>query len=278
MSGWEFWIVAITGAVLTGVGKGGVPIVGALVVPVMSLAISPVAAAGLMLPVYVVSDWFGLYAYRKEFDKRVLAIAMVGLTLGVAIGWAIFGFIAHMDAGVVQTGQTTDHKQIADQWVTLLVGVIAVAFSINQLLRKPVVAAPKRAEVPSGIFWTSIAGFTSFVSHTGGPPYQAWTLPLGMKKAVFAGTSTIAFAYINAVKLIPYYFLDQITLSSLETAAVLMPVAVASVFLGVWAVRVLPERVFFRIVTWSLLVIGADLVGKGITGVEPLVALFNLFA
>ncbi len=255
MSGWEFWVVAVIGAVLTGVGKGGIPIVGALVVPVMSLVISPVAAAGLMLPVYVVSDWFGLYAYRKEFDKRVLVIAAMGLTIGVGIGWAIARFIP-------------------EDWVTVLVGTIAVAFSLNQLLRKPVIAVPKRAEVAPGLFWCAIAGFTSFVSHTGGPPYQVWTLPLGMKKAVFAGTSTIAFAYINAVKLVPYYLLGQITLNSLETALVLMPIAAAAVFFGVWAVRRLPEKLFFTFVTWSLLVIGADLIAKGLSGVEPLVALF----
>ena len=95
---------------------------------------------------------------------------------------------------------------------------------------------------------------------------------------MFAGTSTIAFAYINAVKLVPYYFLGQITLGSLKTAAVLMPVAAASVYFGVWAVRRLPEALFFRIVTWSLLVIGADLIGRGLTGVEPIMALFKLFA
>jgi hypothetical protein len=116
------------------------------------------------------------------------------------------------------------------------------------------------------VFWTAIAGFTSFVSHTGGPPYQVWTLPLGMRKAVFAGTSTIAFAYANAFKLIPYYFLGQVNLQSLETAAVLMPIAAASVFFGVWAVKVLPEKRFFQIVTWSLLLIGAELIWKGITG------------
>ena len=60
-----------------------------------------------------------------------------------------------------------------------------------------------------GLFWGTIAGFTSFVSHSGGPPYQVYTLPLKMKRTVFAGTATIAFAYINAVKLIPYFFLGQ---------------------------------------------------------------------
>ena len=247
MSGWEFWVVAVIAAVLTGIGKGGVPIVGALTVPVLSLVISPVAAAGLMLPVYVISDWFGLYAYRKEFDKRVLLIACVSMTLGVALGWAT----AHL---------------VPEAAVTVLVGVISVAFALNQLLRRQVVVAAKRAEWGKGLFWCSIAGFTSFVSHTGGPPYQVYTLPLGMKKAVFAGTSTIAFAYINAVKLIPYFYLGQINLSSLEKAAILMPVAAAAVFFGVWVVKRLPEKTFFTIVTWSLLLIGLQLIWKGLQG------------
>ena len=247
MSGWEFWIVAAIAAILTGLGKGGVPIVGALTVPVLSLVISPVTAAGLMLPVYVVSDWFGLYAYRKEFDRRVLLIACVAMTLGVGIGWATA-------------------KLIPESAVTVLVGVISVAFALNQLLRKAVVAQVRRAEWGPGLFWCSIAGFTSFVSHTGGPPYQVWTLPLGMKKAVFAGTSTVAFAYVNAIKLVPYFYLGQINLTSLETAAWLMPLAAAAVFFGVWVVKRLPEKLFFTIVTWSLLLIGLELIWKGLQG------------
>ena len=69
-------------------GKGGMPVVGMLGVPVLSLAISPVTAAGLLLPVYVLSDMFGLYAYRAAFDRRVLAIMAVGVTVGVGLGWS----------------------------------------------------------------------------------------------------------------------------------------------------------------------------------------------
>ncbi len=247
MSGWEFWVVAAIAAVLTGFGKGGLPIVGALTVPFLSLIMSPVVAAGLMLPVYVVSDMFGLYAYRREFNKRVLAITCTAMTVGVGVGWATA-------------------KLIPEAYVTVLVGVISVAFALNQIFRRPVVAQPKRAEIAPGLFWGTIAGFTSFVSHTGGPPYQVYTLPLGLKKAVFAGTSTIAFAYINALKLIPYYFLGQINLASLETAAKLMPIAAVSVFFGVWVVKRLPEALFFKIVTWSLLLIGIELIRQGLWG------------
>ena len=247
MSGWEFWLVAIIAAVLTGVAKGGVPIVGALTVPVLSLVISPVAAAGLILPVYVVSDWFGLYAYRKAFDKRVLLITCVAMTIGVGIGWATA-------------------RLIPESYVTVLVGLISVVFALNQLLRKPVTALSRRAEWGPGLFWGTIAGFTSFVSHNGGPPYQVYTLPLGLKKAVFAGTSTIAFTYINAIKLVPYFFLGQINLDSLEVGLWLAPPAAAAVFFGVWVVKRLPEKLFFQIVTWSLLLIGVELIWKGLLG------------
>ena len=245
MNGWEFWVVAVIASVLTGISKGGVPMVGSLTVPLLALVISPVAAAGLMLPVYVVSDWFGLYAYRREFDRRVLLIACVSMTLGVGLGWAT----AHL---------------IPEHWVTVLVGVISVAFALNQLLRRAVLAEPRRAEWASGLFWCTIAGFTSFVSHTGGPPYQVWTLPLGLRKAVFAGTSTIAFAFINAIKLVPYYYLGQINLNSLEVALKLAPVAAVAVFAGVWVVKRLPEKLFFQIITWSLLLIGLELIWKGL--------------
>ena len=118
-----------------------------------------------------------------------------------------------------------------------------------------------------GLFWGTIAGFTSSVSHSGGPPYQVYTLPLGMKKAVYAGTSTIAFAYVNAIKLIPYYLLGQITLHSLEKVLVLMPVAAVSVFAGVRLVKWLPEKLFFQLVTWTLLLVSVKLVWDGLASV-----------
>jgi uncharacterized membrane protein YfcA len=244
MDGFAFWALAGLAAVLVGMGKGGLPVVGMLSVPVMALVMSPVAAAGLLLPVYVVSDMFGLYAYRHAFDRRVLAIIIPGMTIGVVLGY----FTASV---------------VSEDWVTVLIGMIGVVFALNLLLRAKAVVEPRRAEVAPGIFWGTLTGFTSFVSHSGGPPYSVYTLPLGMTKAVFAGTSTIAFAYVNAIKLIPYYLLGQINLVSLEKVIVLMPVAAVSVFVGVRLVKWLPEKLFFQLVTWALLVVSIKLIWDG---------------
>jgi hypothetical protein len=247
MDGIGFWAAAAIAAALVGMSKGGVPVVGMLGVPVLALVINPVTAAGLLLPVYVVSDVFGLWAYRHAFDRRVLAIVLPGAVAGIAIGWAT--------ASVVPEAA-----------VTLLVGLIGLAFAANILLRKPVVAEPKRAEVAPGLFWGALAGFTSFVSHAGAPPYQVYTLPLGLSKAVFAGTTTIAFAVINAVKLIPYHALGQLNPGNLKVAAVLAVPAVVAVFAGVRLVQLMPERLFFRLVVWALALISVKLIWDGTRG------------
>lgn len=247
MDGVAFWTAALAASVLVGMGKGGLPAVGMLSVPVLALVINPVTAAGLLLPVYVLSDMFGLYAYRHDFDRRVLAIIVPGMVAGVVFGWAT--------------------ASLVPEWaVTALVGAIGFAFALNLLLRPKTKADPRQARVVPGLFWGSITGFTSFVSHSGGPPYQVYTLPLGLTKTVFAGTSTIAFAILNAIKLIPYWHLGQLSLANLKVALVLMPVAAASVFLGVKLVKWLPEAAFFRFVTWALLALSIKLLWDGLTG------------
>ncbi|AZL58601.1 sulfite exporter TauE/SafE family protein [Tabrizicola piscis] len=242
-----YWLAAVLAAVLVGMGKGGVPVVAMLSVPIMALVMSPVMAAGLLLPVYVVSDIFGIYAYRHAFDRRVLAIVLPGSFLGIGVGWATASIVP-------------------EAAVTLLVGLIGLAFALTLLIRRPVAAERKRAEVAPGLFWGAVAGFTSFVSHAGAPPYQVYTLPLGMSKAVFAGTSTIAFAVINVVKLVPYYALGQVNMASLKVAAVMAVPAAIAVFVGLRLVKWMPERLFFRLVTWALLLISVKLVWDGLTG------------
>lgn len=242
-----FWAVALVAAALVGMSKGGVPMVGLLAVPVMALVMNPVLAAGLLLPVYVVSDIFGVWAYRHALSGRVLAILLPGAVAGIGVGWATA-------------------RVVPEAAVTLLVGLIGGVFAAYLLLRRGGEVTPKRAEVAPGLFWGALTGFTSFVSHAGGPPYQVYTLPLGMTKAMFAGTATIAFGVINLVKLVPYYALGQLSAGNLKIAAVLALPAVLAVFAGVRLVRLMPEKLFFQVVIWALLAISVKLVWDGVRG------------
>lgn len=240
MDGSAFWIIATLAALLVGLGKGGLPVVAMLSVPLLSLFISPVAAAGVLLPIYVVSDMFGLWAYRKEFNKRLLVILIPATTIGVGLGWAT----AHL---------------VPETLVGGAVGAVGAIFALNFLLRPNALPEQRPATWGAGLFWGTLTGFTSFVSHAGAPPYQVYVMPLRLSKTVFAGTSTILFAYVNAIKLLPYWALGQLSFDSLKVAVILMLPASGAVFLGVWLVKLLPEKLFFQLVTWALLALSLKL-------------------
>jgi uncharacterized membrane protein YfcA len=236
-----FYAMALIAAVLVGASKGGLPVVGMLGVPVLALATSPVHAAGLLLPIFVVTDLFGLWAYRREFDRRNLMILIPASILGIAIGWATASIVP-------------------ERLVTLIVGLIGVAFSLNYLLRARHRVAPHAADVPRGVFWGTVSGFTSFVSHAGAPPYQMYVLPQRLDKMVYAGTTTILFAVVNAVKLVPYWALGQLSLANLKTVAALFPFAIAATFAGVRLTRIIPQDLFFRLVTGALFLVSLKLI------------------
>lgn len=235
-----FFLIAGIAAFLVGASKGGLPMVGVLGVPLLALVMPPVAAAALLLPVYIVSDWVGLWAYRREYSGRNLAILLPAMIFGVAVGWAT--------------------AKITPEWmVTLLVGVVGLYYCATVVLRKAD-APPRPADIPRGVFWGALTGFTSFVSHTGGPPFQTYVLPQKLPKMVFAGTSTIAFAVINVVKLLPYWALGQFNPGNLEVAAMLSPVAILGAVVGYKGTRLLPETLFYRLVEVALFVVSLKLV------------------
>jgi uncharacterized protein len=241
-----FWFCAILASFAVGVSKGGLPGVGVLGVPILAQAVSPVVAAGLLLPILLTSDVYGLWIYRKEYDLRNIKIIVPAATIGIALGWA--------------TASIT-----SDDLVKFMVGAIGLSYFVDMLLKKRRVVAPKAADVPRGLFWGSIAGFTSFVAHAGAPPYQMFVLPQKLDKMVYAGTATIVFAMINLIKVPPYWMLGQINLGSLEICLKLTPFALAGAFLGYRLIKIIPEKMFFRFVEVSLFALSLKLLWDALT-------------
>ncbi|RCW85939.1 sulfite exporter TauE/SafE family protein [Paracoccus lutimaris] len=239
------WVLGCVAAFAVGLAKGGLSMVGMLGVPLLALVISPVQAAGILLPVYIVSDIGGLIAFRRSFDRRVLATLIPGMLSGIALGWA--------------TARLVNEAQVG-----LIVGLIGLAFSLNALLR-PGLSGP--AHGPSGVlgsFWGALSGYTSFVSHSGAPPYQIYVQPMRMEPMLYAGTTTIFFAITNAVKLIPYAALGQLSPHNLSVSAVLVVPALLGVGAGLWIVRRVPANYFYKFITWSLAVVSIKLIWDGI--------------
>lgn len=245
MSDPMFWLLAVAVIFVVALSKSGLlGSLGLIGVPLLSLAMPAREAAGMMLPVLLCMDAVGIFSYRKQFDKRLLKIMLPGALVGIGVGWALSSFIS-------------------DAMVLLLVGIITLIFVLDEwlLIRKSFEKLPPSS--PWGRFWGGIAGFTSFVSHTGGPPFQIYTLPQRLEPALYAGTSVWFFAIVNTVKLVPFIFLGQINVSSLHMSAILAPVGVAGMLVGVWLVRRISAKLFYKLAYALVFVIALKLIYDG---------------
>ncbi len=244
-----FYVVAIPAVLITGISKGGFGAgLGVLAVPLMALVIPPGDAAGIMLPVLLVMDAVGVWRYRHTWDRRNLSILVPAALIGVLVGYL--------------TATSID-----DQMVNLLIGVIAVAFTLDHWLRRSRTDRPARpGSIHAGAFWGSLTGFTSFTAHSGGPPYQVYTLPQRMPAGLYVGTNIVLFAAVNASKVPPYALLGRLDLSNLGTAAVLLPLAPIGIVLGLWIQNRIPAEPFYRICYGLLFLVGLRLVWQGLAG------------
>lgn len=241
----SYFFLASLAALLVGLSKGGLSSVGMLSVPLLSLVMSPVRAAVLLLPIFVVSDMVGIWLYRKSFHTRNLQILIPAGVFGIFVGW--------LTASVV-----------SDTAVKLLIGLIGLSFCLNMWLRKTDTTVQQAPHLLKGSFWGALSGFTSFISHSGAPPYQVYMLPQQLPKIEFAGTTTLFFAVINATKIIPYQHLRPYTYEDMLSAAALIPFAFAGTFLGAYLTRRIADKWFFRFIQLGLFALSLKLTADAV--------------
>lgn len=243
-----FYLVAIPAVILLGLSKGGFAGVGAMALPLVALVISPVQAAAILLPVLIVQDAVGVWAFRSHWDRDVLLLMIPSAIVGIVGGYLLAA-------------------KVSATAVLAALGVIAIFFACYRLWLSRGERMPTPANAPTalGVVLGIAAGFTSQVAHAGQPPFQMWVLPKGLPAQVLVGTTAIFFAAINLLKLPAYMALGQFTRENLMTAVVLTPLAIVSTFAGVWLVRRLnPER-FYTVIYVLMIIVGAQLLLKAIT-------------
>ena len=236
-----YLILASLGALLIGMSKGGLPMVGMMSVPLLSMVMSPVKAAVLLLPLFVISDFVGVWLYRRQFSAINLKILIPASLIGVYFGWLTASLIS-------------------DQTIKFIIGLMGLSFCFQTWLRRNQLDEPQPAGRIKGYFWGSLAGFTSFISHAGGPPFQIYVLPQKLPKAEFAGTATILFAIINLSKIVPYQNLSPYSQEDLLKAATLVPMALIGTFLGAYLTRRINEVWFYKLVQTGLFIVSCKLI------------------
>lgn len=245
-----FWLLAVIATLLFGMSKAGFGgAAGSLGVPLMALAVPAPFAAAVMLPILLAIDLIGLVVFRGKADTANLRIILPGAMLGVALGWLTF---SHVDA----------------RWIKLLIGIEAIAFALDRFraARNAAIAVPSAPTFLPGIFWSGVAGFTSFISHAGGPPIMQYLMPQNMDKMRLVGTTVIFFTAVNFAKLGPYAQLGLVDLSNLAVSLLLAPAIPVGYFVGYRLLQAVDMRGFNLVTAWTLLAAGTKLVFDGLAG------------
>jgi uncharacterized protein len=232
---------------MNGISKGGLGgAAGSVSTPLMALAIPPAQAAAILLPILCVMDLAGIRAYLGKWDRRLVTRVMLpaGL-LGCVIGTFTF-------------------RALKDDWIRVLLGVIALGFLAWSLVPKR--AAARKPTHAEGWLWCTLSGFTSFVASVGSPPLLVWILPQKLEKVAFVATLLVFFAVLNWFKVPAYGWLGLLDTRNLLTSLLLVPVGVAGTYLGVWLQTRIDVRLFYRIVYALLFATGAKLLYDGVTG------------
>ena len=166
---------------------------------------------------------------------------MPGMAVGIAIG-ALFA------------------ASLGAAHIRLAIGLIAAAFVLRHWLGERFERLRFTPNAFTGGLFGAIGGFTTLLANAGGPAWQIHLLPQGLDKFTYAGTLTMLFALSNVMKVPALGALGQLTAENLMFGAVLLPLAIAANYAGLWLVRRISTELFFRIAYVLMLVIAIELI------------------
>ncbi len=245
-----FWAVAGISVLAVAISKSGFGgAFGALSTPILLFVLPPKLAIGVLLPLFLVTDVWVVYLWRKFIDRRLLVFMCGFAVLGQIVGWALFDYLS-------------------DDILTAIIGVIAVitALSYGRKILFPGGASPVDASVTvakkiwyRAPLWCGLSGVSSFVSLSGGIPAQIFLLPHALARQTFVGTMSVFFLVINLAKLPFYDDLDLFTGDTLTVSVLLLPVIPVGVVIGKWLNRNMSDRIFYHISHTFLLLMGINL-------------------
>lgn len=244
-----FFLVAGPAVLFAGISKAGFGSGAAFAsATILALVVEPGLALGVMLPLLMLIDAGSLRPYWGKWSTVDVKLLVLGGVPGLVAGALLY-------------------KVASPDLFRLLIGGVAVGFVLWQLSLKTGLIRLARARMPdwAGLVLGSVVGFTTFVSHAGGPPAAVFLLSRGLSKTQFQATTVLLFWTLNVAKFFPYAALGMFTQQTFIANLALAPFALIGTWIGVKAHTLVPERLFFGLTYVLLMVTGCKLIWDGLT-------------
>ncbi|MDP3915241.1 MAG: sulfite exporter TauE/SafE family protein [Bacteroidota bacterium] len=221
------WVIIMACGMLIGMSKVGVPGVSMIVVPALAFIFGAKASTGVLLPILMMADIFGVAYYRRHANWghliKVLPWAVIGLLLALWVG-----------------------EKVNDEQFKNLIAIL-VFLSIGLMLwqdkRKGTNLFPDKwwFAASMGI----LGGFATMIGNVAGPVFAIYLLAMHLPKNSFIGTGAWFFMIINFTKFpLQLFVWDNISLETLTIDLITLPAIALGAFAGIRLVKIIPENTY----------------------------------
>ncbi|MDG1431919.1 MAG: sulfite exporter TauE/SafE family protein [Paracoccaceae bacterium] len=244
-----FFALAIPAVIFAGISKGGFGSGAAFAsASILALVFPPAIAIGVMLPLLMLMDVGSLRPYWRKWDWQLSKYVLIGCLPGVVLASLLY--------------KATDPDVFR-----FLIGVISLAFVAWQIGNELGWITKRSRPIGrvGGMIAGATGGFTSFISHAGGPPVAVYLLSHPVSKTSYQASTVLIFAVINLTKAVPYTYLVIFSKQTLLADLYLAPFALIGVWIGVRAHYMIPEKAFFRLTYVLLVLTGSKLIWDSLT-------------
>jgi len=224
----SLWIISIVCAVLIGMAKTGINGLGTLVVPLMAMAFGGMPSSGLVLPMLIMADVFGVIYYHRNANFRILLKLMP---------WAVFGILVGLITGKSISAEQFKHLI----GILLIFSLMIMLWSENQKRKNKQKPLHRWMAVPFGV----AGGFSTMIGNAAGPVMSVYLLLKNLPKNEFIGTAAWFFFVVNLFKMpLQIWGWHNITTETLFFNLKMLPFIALGAFLGIKLVKLIPEKIY----------------------------------
>lgn len=229
------WLLLALCAIFVGMSKVGIPGISMFYIPVLALIFGGKTSTGILLPMLMMADIFGVAYYHRHAEwkylTKLLPWAFVGIGIGLWVG-----------------------KIINDEWFKNIIAVLVFTGVGIMLWRE----RQKTNDLFPHTWWFAAVmgisgGFATMIGNVAGPIFAIYMLAMNLPKNAFIGTGAWFFLLVNFFKFpLQVWVWNNIGLKTIVMDLMMLPAIAAGAFIGIWIVRKIPDktyRTFIVIVT-----------------------------
>lgn len=229
------WLLLAICALLVGMSKTGVPGVSLLVVPTLALFFGGKPSTGVLLPMLMIADIFGVAWYHRHAEWKYLV---------KMLPWAFLGLILGLWVG----------EKVSDEGFKNIIAIL-VFICIGLLFLKD---RKSGKQIFPDTWWFAasmgiLGGFATMMGNVAGPIFAIYLLAMHLPKNSFIGTTAWFFLIINFTKFpLQFFVWNNISMDFLKLNFLMIPMIGLGAFTGIWLVKKISDqsyRMFVIVVT-----------------------------